>query len=102
MEKEIKRAEKELWSYARLQGTENSPEWLKVLSWHTQSIKNLLEKEVEREKKIIDKYPYLDETSNRFLIIGKDHFILAKQETISHLQQVIKSLEQRSDNNLGE
>lgn len=68
-----------------------------ILNWHTQSIKNLLEKEVEREKGLVVEisicsiHKEIDAHCN--ICNVSKMWNKAKQETVLHLQQVIKSLE---------
>lgn len=90
MEEEIKRQQNQLKNFVfPSKEEENTIEHMDIgykelFDWHKQSIKNLLEKEVERVKELPDKGENTDFWGG---------YRTAKIDMINNLQQVIKLLE---------
>lgn len=92
IQEQIEKSEEDLAHYARMQGTKNSPEWVKVLDWHRNSIKSILEGLVERAKKQVKIHQHIIDTHDIAPFKWHEGRIAEAQDTISYLQSLIKEL----------
>ncbi len=77
-------------SYAKLQGTENSPEWKKVIDWHKSQQIELIKKVVEMTRKMERGTKNYSSSHEAILNSDKDYgYNQALEDIISKLQEAI-------------